>query len=157
VIFDDEIMVFDKVYHPLEAFLKVSFHVIEVKFQLKFRLYEQDEQFEKFLHLPRYIFSCTFPVDFAEVYCHISLISFFIHMFEHKRCLFEQFSNSVVEFLYVVGLDGKNDQVVESFLKESHGFIAEDGVFCMENDEAVVLAELYCHFVLLIQEEDVLF
>lgn len=78
-------------------------------------------------------------------------------MFEHKRCFFEQFSNSVVEFLYVVGLDGKNDQVVESFLKESHGFIAEDGVFCMENDEAVVLAELDCHFVLLIQEEDVLF
>ena len=55
-----------------------------------------------------------------------------------------------------MGLDGKNDQVVESFLKESHGFIAEDGVFCMENDEAVVLAELYCHFVLLIQEKDVL-
>jgi hypothetical protein len=78
-------------------------------------------------------------------------------MFEHKWCLFEQFSNSVIEFLYVVGLDGKNDQAVESFLKESHGFVAEDGVFCMENYEAVILAELYCHFVLLIQEEDVLF
>jgi hypothetical protein len=29
-------------------------------------------------------------------------------------------------------------------------------VFCMEDYEAVILAELDCHFVLLIQEEDVL-
>lgn len=50
----------------------------------------------------------------------------------------------------MVGLEGEDDQVVESFLKDGHGFVGEDGVFCVEDDEAVVLAELYSHLVLLV-------